>query len=371
MKYPFVRPEIAPPSEWQHYLEIPYARRYFTNFGELETRLSEELAVRFGEPDAAVTLVANATAGLTAALIAHGVHGKVVIPDFTFPATLDAVISARCTPVLCDVDPHTGEMSAQSLQRACRQHDIAAIMPVRPYGFVRDLEAIIAIARSAGVPTIIDGAAALGAGRVETAEDVTEVLSLHATKSLGIGEGGVIFAHESRKPALRQAINFGIRPDRRFSFGINGKMSEFQAAIGIAQLRHIDRLIEGRKAMAKWYNETLAQSGMTLPDADGVTAWSNYPVLLPHAVDAEAFQEACHGRELQVRRYYWPTLANGFTEKLDRADDLENSTALADRAMCLPLYASSTAEEREEIANILATCLKALSITVPAALARG
>jgi dTDP-4-amino-4,6-dideoxygalactose transaminase len=367
MKFAFVRPEIPPVAEWEEFLDVPYARRYFTNFGELETRLSQELLERFGGEHASVTLAANATCGLTAALIAHGVRGKVVIPNFTFPATLDAVFSARCTPVLCDVEAETGEMRPDSLERACRREEIAAVMPVRAYGFVRDFSSIIAIARSFGATTIIDGAAALGAGRVEVANDVTEVLSLHATKSLGIGEGGVIFAHERRKAALRAALNFGLRPDRRFEFGINGKMSEFQAAIGIAQLRHVERLIEGRRAMAEWYSDTLAHSGMILPDRNASTAWSNYPVLLPRDVDAEAFQQACHAQGLQVRRYYWPTLANGFTETLSQADDLETSSTLAERAMCLPLYATSTREEREEIAEILDACLDSAGAGTPAA----
>ena len=366
MKFPFVRPEIPSPAEWYELLEIPYARRYFTNFGELETQLSQALLERFGGMDAAVTLVANATCGLAAALIAHGVRGYVAIPNFTFPATLDAVFSARCIPVLCDVEANTGEMSPESLERACRRYNIAAVMPVRAYGFVRDFARMIDIGRSHGATTIIDAAAALGAGRIEVAEDVTEVVSLHATKSLGIGEGGAIFSHVSRRTAMRQAINFGLRPDRRFELGINGKMSEFQAAIGIAQLRHVEALIDGRKSMAEWYTDTLGQSGLSLPASNVPTPWSNYPVLLPPSVDAEAFQDACHARGLQVRRYYWPTLQNGFTDNLDRADGLEISTMLAERAVCLPLYASTDDDEREEIADILAASLDAASTRVSA-----
>ena len=371
MKFPFVRPEIPPLSEWQGFLQIPYERRYFTNFGELETQFSEELRERFGGAGAAVTLAANATCALTAALIAHEVQGRVAIPNFTFPATLHAVLSARCTPVLCDVDEKTGEMSAASLRRACERYEISAVMPVRPYGIVRPLGPIIEIARSVGAKIIVDGAAALGAGRVEVAEDVTEVVSLHATKSLGIGEGGAIFSHESRKAAMREAINFGLRPDRGFAFGINGKMSEFQAAVGLAQLRHADRLVQGRRAMAAWYDEALADSGMVLPDPNAVTPWSTYPVWLPLHVDAEQFQQACHARGLQVRRYYWPTPQRGFTEKLDGADGLEVSTALAERALCLPIYASATADERREIAEIILDCLEATGTRVPAAQAIG
>jgi dTDP-4-amino-4,6-dideoxygalactose transaminase len=358
MKFPFVRPEIPPLTEWQDLLQIPYARRYFTNFGDLETQLSEKLLERFGAPDAAVTLANNATSGLTAAVIAHEVRGNVVIPNFTFPATLDGVLAARCTPVLCDISPSSLEMCPRALERICEQFEVAAVMPVRSYGFVRDFSPIVEVARSIGVPTIIDGAAALGGSRVEVAPDVTEVLSLHATKSLGIGEGGAIFSHESRGSAVRSALNFGLQPDRRFGYGINGKMTEVQAAIGLAQVPHAERMIAGRRAMADWYSNILRRyNEILLPTNPGPTAWSNYPILLPVGSDAEAFQQECHSREYQVRRYYWPTLAQGFAEELLHGDALRVSTEIAERAVCLPLYVSAGAEELAEIERILTECL--------------
>ena len=358
MKFAFVRPEIPPLAEWQYFLEVPYARRYVTNFGELETRLSQELSDRFAGPEAEVTLATNATCGLTAALIAHGVRGLVVVPNFTFPATLDAVFSARCTPVLCDIDRSTLEMCPQQLAQICRDFDVAAVMPVRSYGFVRDLSPIIQIARSSGAPIIIDGAAALGGSRIDIAPDVTEVVSLHATKSLGIGEGGAIFTHKSHKEAVRAALNFGLRPDRGFGYGINGKMTEFQAAIGLAQVPHTDRMVEGRRKMANWYSSVLRRyQEIVLPEDTGPTAWSNYPILMPCGVDTEAFQNECHSRGFQVRRYYWPTLAQGFTEDVAHGNQLTVSTEIAERAVCLPLYVSVGADELGEIEAIVTECL--------------
>jgi dTDP-4-amino-4,6-dideoxygalactose transaminase len=318
---------------------------------------------RFGGDQAEVTLVANATCGLSAALIGHGVRGAVVIPNFTFPATLDAVLSARCTPILCDVDPDSCEMDPDALEQICRSYAVAAVMPVRVYGFVRDFAPIIDVARAHGAPVVIDAASALGGGRIEVAEDVTEVVSMHATKSLGIGEGGAIFAHESRVEAMRKAVNFGLRADRRFDFGINGKMSEFSAAIGLAQLDHIESLIAGRRAMAAFYDDLLRSfADIRLPCRPGATAWSNYPVILPRGTDTEGFQNACHARGLQVRRYYWPTIQQGFTEPLDAGESLQVSSDLAERAVCLPLYPLVTAEEKAEIAEILMECLEPVKV---------
>jgi dTDP-4-amino-4,6-dideoxygalactose transaminase len=236
-------------------------------------------------------------------------------------------------------------------------------MPVRAYGLVRDFTPIIEVARAHGAPVIIDAAAALGGGRIQVSEDVTEVVSMHATKSLGIGEGGVIFTHESRVDAMRSAVNFGLRPDRRFDFGINGKMSEFSAAIGLAQLDHIGRLVAGRRAMAAFYDDLLrAFQEIRLPYRPGPTAWSNYPIILPPGTDTEGFQNACHVRGLQVRRYYWPTIQEGFTEPLEAGESLQVSSDLAERAVCLPLYPSVTADEKAEIAEILMECLEPVTV---------
>ncbi len=354
MKFPFVRPELPPVEAWGPLLEPAYQARYFTNFGALETRFSEALAGRFASEGSAVTLANNATVALSAALLAHGVRGKVAIPSFTFPATLDAVLMARCEPVLCDVSADTCEMDPDSLSKAMDEHEIAAVMPVRAYGFVRDFAPLVELARSRSAVVVVDAAAALGAGKVQTAPDVTEVFSLHATKAFGIGEGGAIFSDAALRPRLKQAMNFGLRPDRQFDYGFNGKMSEFQAAVGLAHLSRNDALVEGRRRMADWYGRRLeAHPRVTVLANPGPTAWSNFPILLPDGADAQAFQDFCHGRGYQVRRYYWPTLHEGYAEPVLCVGGLDQASSLAKRAICLPLYPAFTDEEAAEIALVL------------------
>lgn len=364
MRFPFVRPEIAPPSEWIGDVEEAYANRHFTNFGVVEQRLSQSLQERYGSEGSSVVLACNATAALSAALIAHGVKGKVVIPDFTFPATLHAVLGAGCTPVLCDVHPNTCEMDAAHLQALCDAHEIAAVMPVRTYGFVRALDPILSVARRHGIPVIVDAAAALGGGIVSVAPDLTEVFSLHATKSFGIGEGGAIFAHEDLRARLMSALNFGLLPDRRFGAGLNGKMTEIQAAVGLAQLRHMDRLVAGRAEMAKWYFERLNGSDVTFPIQPGPTSWSNFPVILPQGTDVALLQDLAHKVGYQVRRYYWPSLRNGYLGELADSGPLPTSSDLSERAVCLPLYSDSTPAERDEIGRILVDLFAGLSLRI-------
>jgi dTDP-4-amino-4,6-dideoxygalactose transaminase len=122
-------------------------------------------------------------------------------------------------------------------------------------------------------------------------------------------------------------------------------------------------MISGRRAMADWYSSVLKRfPDVHLPTDPGPTAWSNYPILLPLGVDAEAFQNACHLRGYQVRRYYWPTLAEGFTEDVAQGQNLKVSTEISERAVCLPLYVSAEADELVEIEAVLTQCLESIAL---------
>lgn len=360
MRFPFVRPEIPSPAEWVPLLDTAYERRYFTNFGSLETEFSRRLAEKFADNETEVTLACNATAALTAALIANDVIGPVAIPDFTFPATLTAVLAAGCEPVICEVDADTGEIDVGILSNHRMANRLKAIMPVRAYGFVRNLEPLIKFAENLKIPVIVDSAAALGATKVMARAGVTEVFSLHATKSFAIGEGGAIFHRRELKSRIVSALNFGLRLDRRFGLGLNGKMSEFQAAVGLAQLQHIDRLVASRRQMAEWYFGALsAWPEIRYPTDPGLTPWSNFPVFLPIGVCAEGLQSNAADLGYQIRRYYYPTLSAGFILN-DRQVMNPVSQRLSEQAICLPIYSDHTEKDRELIGDVLVAIFRTL-----------
>ncbi len=363
MKFPFVRPDIPTPDSWIGELTPAYSNRYFTNFGEAESKLTRRLTEKFAGSDVEVTLACNATIALAAALLAHGVRGNVVIPNFTFPATLQSVLAARCTPILCDVDSETCELDTNELQEILKVFSVAAVVPVRPYGFVRDMSELIGICQPLGIPVIVDSAAALGVANIKATELVTEVCSLHATKSFGIGEGAAVFSHSTMRPKIMRALNFGLNPDRTFEYGLNGKMSEFQAAVGLAQFAQIDRLSSERRAMASWYFEHLKEfTTLRYPIEPGLTAWSNFPVILPNNVDTATFELSCHQSGYQIRRYYWPAISEGFSEKLASASALGVSKKLSQQAVCLPLYSTVSKSELIEIGEILSNALRSANV---------
>jgi dTDP-4-amino-4,6-dideoxygalactose transaminase len=355
MKYPFVRPSIPAPEAFADILRPAYEARYFTNFGPVEQAFSRQLQNRYGQEGHSVTLANNATCGLTAALVALGVRGRVAIPAFTFPATLHAVLAARCEAVLVDIDPNTCSMSADALERTLRRHDCHAVMPVRPYGFVQDLSGILSIAARRSLPVVIDAAASLGCTRVDLQPNVVEVFSLHATKAFGIGEGGAIFASAELGERVRSALNFGLRKDRTFGYGINGKMTELQAAVGQALLATIDSLIAGRQKMVRQYEEVFHRyQQLRFPGPPGPNPWSTFPVIFPHHVDCEGLQTRAHEMGLQIRRYYTPTLAQGFDEPLAGQDDIGVATEVSAYAVCFPVYDTITNAEFAEIGSMIA-----------------
>jgi dTDP-4-amino-4,6-dideoxygalactose transaminase len=351
---------LPKPEAWLSYLQTAYDNHYFTNFGLNEQLLGRRLADRFC-PQGEAVLTCNATAALTATLMALGVHGVVAVPAFTFPATLQAIGAAGCQPLLLDVDPVTWEMQAETVARAMERTHIDAIMPVRVFGFVRDHEEMISLAAQRDIPVVFDSAAALGHSRFSVGEHApfyAEVFSLHATKSFAAGEGGAVFCAPSLALRIRKAINFGLSTDRSFTDGMNAKMSEFQAAVALAALDMLEPLLARRKAMAALYQRSLNElNGITLPVQTQDCPWSLFPVLTAAGTDVPAFLRRASEFGLQLRRYYHPSLVRGYKGKMITpvCSDLQLSIAehLSEHMVCLPVYADATDEELSALISIV------------------
>src|SRR4051812_35388321 len=159
----------------------------------------------------------SATAGLSAALLACGREGPVLLPAFTFPASLGAVRAAGREALVMDVSPETWAIDAADLARVLRLERVGAVMLVSPFGLRQDFSEQIAVCRHYEAAVVIDSAAGLGAERTErpAQPDVWEVYSMHATKPFGVGEGGVVFAHPQTAEAVRAGLNFSLQAPRR------------------------------------------------------------------------------------------------------------------------------------------------------------
>jgi dTDP-4-amino-4,6-dideoxygalactose transaminase len=363
-RHRLVTPDLPGPAEYLALLEEMRENGWYTNFGPLARRFEAGLLARFGVADESCVTCCSATAGLSAALLATGRTGPVLLPAFTFPASLGAVRAAGMTAIVADVDAHTWALSAPVLDRALAETGARLVMLVTPFGMQRRWEAQLEICRKRGAAVVIDNAAGLGGPRTTASEDVFEVFSLHATKPFAVGEGGVIFANRRHDAALRSVLNFALdshaKPEGP-GWGFNGKMSEFHAAVGLAQLARFDDIVVRRRAFAAIYRDRLARHPELVCAQDMDCApWQCFPVLLPSRAAAERFIETAATAGVEIRRYYRPSLSLWpgvrCVEACPVAEDL------AERMCVLPVRALPADGERDEmIALVLGAVERSLA----------
>jgi dTDP-4-amino-4,6-dideoxygalactose transaminase len=337
LRFPFLRPSLPSPEKWIPYLSPAYAARQYTNFGPVNNLFERRLEEFVGLPGRRAVACANATVGLSAVLMGLGVKGNVAIPSFTFPATLHSVLLAGCNPVVCDVDAGTWELSPSIVQSALERHRISAVVHVRAFGFCRDLRPVVEVCENAGIPLVVDAAAALGGtsspGVRAGGQGTAEVFSLHATKVLGIGEGGAVFCHPDDSARIRRALNFGLG-DSGFSRALNGKLSEFAAAVGLAVLDTADPTIEERGVAAQRYRDFFAEFiGLTVPANPGSPPWQCFPVLFPQGADVVSLLDAARRNGLALRRYYRPAIHQLVPPNDAITDPAPVAEALAERTV--------------------------------------
>ena len=359
-RFPFIRPLVPPVEKWAHYLEPAYRARWFSNFGPVAHQFEIELSKRFCHADEVITTANSCTSGIAASLIARNVLGTVLVPAFTFPATVSAVIMARAKPCVLDVDRDTWCLSASLLEKALNSEKCDAVLLVSAFGMRQNFAAHFEICARHGVLALIDNAAGLCTKGLPLADKCCfEIYSLHATKPFAIGEGGAIRSREREVDALRRALNFGLKRGSVQSgcWGINGKLPEVSAAVGLAVLEDFDRIIAYRRMVALRYIDLLKDfDNLAYPMEVERAPWQVFPVLLPSAEIANQFIERTADESLEVRRGYHPSLEDWpGTRKVAACP---NAGALAERMVALPVYSDTTADEVSHIVGIVRRCLQ-------------
>ena len=343
----FIHPHLPQPEEWVDFLAPAYKTAWFSNFGLVCERFAAALTEKYCDKGRVAVPVSSCTAGLTSILMALGIRGKVVIPSFTFSATAQAVLQAGCTPVFCDVDTDTWLMSASKLREYLASNEADAVLVVRSYGFGHDLTKLDEVCSEFSLPMVVDAASGLG-GKLENGEwvgnqGIVEVFSLHATKVFGIGEGGVVFCTEELAKPLRSAVNFGMSSGDIHLRGLNGKMSEFAAAIGLAMLEKIDHHISNRKEYVTFYRQRLApfeQAGeIDLPPQHASGLHWTFPIRLRRIADSSRIVDKARQRGLELGRYYSPALhTTGLFRTYAVGAQLNVTDMMAESMICLPVY---------------------------------
>jgi dTDP-4-amino-4,6-dideoxygalactose transaminase len=260
---PVMRPMLPAAERLFPYLKEIDTARIYSNFGPLALSFERRLAAHFDLPETAVATVANATLGLALALLAQQVRpgALCVLPAWTFIASAHAVRLAGLVPYFVDVDARTWAIDAAStadlISRAPAQ--VGAVMLVVPFGQPIDLAAWDGFRANTGIPVVIDAAAGFDS---LVPSEMPAVVSLHATKALGIGEGGfVLSTDQSLIKEIRTRANFGFRTERTAVVpAMNAKLSEYHAAVGLAALDEWPQARSEWEAVAGAYRRALPES---------------------------------------------------------------------------------------------------------------
>lgn len=315
----------------------------------------------------------SATTGIHLALHAVGVEpgDEVVIPDFSFPATANAVIQQGAIPVFVDIDLATYNMDPSLLDAAITDRT-AAIMPVHAFGLPADMDPINEIASQHGLPVIEDAACALGGsyrGRQAGALGTAGVFSFHPRKIITTGEGGMITtSDEAVAERIRILRSHGsVRGSHFMSFidaGYNYRLSDVLGAIGVAQMARLDEIVKRRQQLAAVYaRELAAVEGLTPPIVpDGTLhTYQSYVVLLDENIDRDAVIDAMREEGIETTLgTYSMHLQPYFRERFDIADDLlPHATRAQHSALTLPLYPQLTDEEVQQVCHALGRVLEA------------
>lgn len=303
---PVLRPRMPGAETLLPWLRQIDESRIYSNFGPLSQTLADRVAEHFGLGSGRVLPLANATLGLTAALMAVGGQpGQYcAIPAFTFVATAHAAVAAGLKPWLLDVDEKNWQLTPQAVERALADAPgkVGAVMPVCPFGQPVDWAAWADFRKRTGIAVVIDAAAAFDGLR---ASKLPAIVSLHATKSLGSGEGGLLVCDDPRLVTeIRRRINFGFLGTRTATVSaINAKMSEYHAAIGLASLAEWPATRAQFARVQNGLRQRLEAGGLPCPDGMG-RDWVSSTFCLRLPGDATAIADRLAARGIETRRWW-------------------------------------------------------------------
>lgn len=361
---PVTRPALPPLDEFIPYLRRIWDSRQLTNNGPFHQQLEAELARHLGVPH--VALFANGTVALITALQALRIEGEVITTPYSFVATAHALLWNGITPVFADIDPRSLNLDPARIEAAITPRT-TAILPVHCYGHPCDVDAIAAIGRRHGLKVIYDAAHAFGVrwrgGSLLDHGDLS-VLSFHATKVFNTFEGGAIVCHDAQtKQHIDHLKNFGFVDEVTVvAPGINGKMSEFNAALGLLQLRGFAAVLAERQALDARYRSALAGvAGVRClaPAADEEPNFGYFPVLVGpgHPCGRDELYRRLLDAGIHARRYFHPLISEFPMYRhlpSAAAANLPAATRVAAEVICLPLYPGLDPAIVDRVAAIVA-----------------
>lgn len=351
---PVTKPYLPQVKEYDNYLTSIWERQWLTNNGplvnELELKLKKYLNLDH------MLYTSNGTMALQIAIKALGLRGDIITTPFSYVATTSSIVWEGCNPVFVDIEPGTFNINPAKIEAAITDKT-SAILATHVFGVPCNIDAIQNIAARHGLRVIYDAAHCFGVkyrGKSVFEYGDISTTSFHATKLFHTVEGGAVF---TQCPELLKKMafirNFGHNgPDNFAELGINGKNSEFHAAMGLCNINHIDEILSKRKELYLHYREILSGLNVSFQELNEERDYNfaYFPVLF----DSEALMLRCMDalaqEKIYCRRYFYPSLAS---LPYVSAPSLPVCESIVKRIICLPHYHTLTSSDIEMIARIM------------------
>ena len=352
------QPTLPPLEEFIPYLEQIWENKILTNGGTFHQQLEQALCDYLGVKHLA--LFTNGTIALITALQALRITGEVITTPYSFVATAHSLLWNGIKPVFVDIDPVSLNLDPAKIEAAITPQT-TAIMPVHCYGYPCDVKRIQQIADNYNLKVIYDAAHAFGVknqdGGILNHGDLS-VLSFHATKVFNTFEGGAIICpDEKTKRRIDHLKNFGFADEVTVvAAGINGKMSEINAAFGLLQLKGIDEALAKRQLIDAHYREGLKDiAGIRCADSGSYVAnYAYFPIFVEK--NRDALYETLKENGIFGRRYFYPLISD-FTmyRSLPSASpsNLPVARNVAQEVICLPIYPELSPDSQDKIIGII------------------
>jgi dTDP-4-amino-4,6-dideoxygalactose transaminase len=330
---------------------------WLTNEGQCEEELVNQLREWLAVPH--IELVANGTLALQLAIKALELTGEIITTPFSYVATPNSIVWEGCTPVFVDIDEKSLCLNPDLIEDSITEKT-SAILATHVYGYPCDVTRIAEIARKHKLKVIYDAAHCFGVklnGESILKHGDISILSFHATKLFHTAEGGAVVCQDEnlsdRVSLLKKFGHSG--EDDYFEAGINAKMSELHAAMGLCMLPLIDGIIERRREISEWYDELISDSQLIRPEPPhGLDYnYNYYPILFNSHDIMMQVRQMLIDKDIHPRRYFYPSLNTLPYLQQAGYKPCPVSESAAMRVLCLPLYNELQKEEVVKIANIV------------------
>ena len=344
---------LPPLEDYQKHLKKIWGSGQLTNRGKLVNQLEEKIQEFLGSKSKPLA-VCNGTIALQVAIKALGLKGEIITTPFSYIATTSTIVWEGCKPVFVDIDPDYLTIDETKIEAAITKNT-SAILATHVYGNPCNVEAIDEIAKKFDLKVIYDAAHCFGVKyKGKSIFDYGDIstCSFHATKIFHTGEGGAIFCNN---PNYQRAIflrhNFGHASKTSFyGVGINAKMSELNAAMGLAVLPHMNNIFQDRKENLDYYKDELKQVKFLKIREETSYNYSYFPILFSSEKELLIIKERLEKHNIFPRRYFYPSLN---TLDFIKRNKMPNSERISSRVLCLPLFNSLDLKTQKKIINIL------------------